>query len=88
MQINLVPPAGLEPALPKKLDFESSASTNSATEAHIKRGLQAVHACVYAFVNDFVYAFNAPAIALCSRECKGSLPAMICLSQIASERPR
>lgn len=29
----LVPLAGLEPALRKKLDFESSASTNSATEA-------------------------------------------------------
>ncbi len=27
----LVPRAGIEPALPKKLDFESSASTNSAT---------------------------------------------------------
>ena len=29
----LVPRAGIEPALPKELDFESSASTNSATEA-------------------------------------------------------
>ena len=28
-----VPRAGIEPALPKELDFESSASTNSATEA-------------------------------------------------------
>jgi len=27
----LVLKAGIEPALPKKLDFESSASTNSAT---------------------------------------------------------
>ena len=29
----MVPLAGVEPALPKELDFESSASTNSATEA-------------------------------------------------------
>ena len=29
----LVPWAGIEPALPKELDFESSASTNSATKA-------------------------------------------------------
>ena len=29
----LVPGAGIEPALPKELDFESSASTNSATRA-------------------------------------------------------
>jgi hypothetical protein len=29
-----VPGAGIEPALPKKLDFESSASTNSATRAN------------------------------------------------------
>jgi site-specific DNA recombinase len=35
-EVNLshfVPWAGIEPALPKKLDFESSASTNSATKA-------------------------------------------------------
>ena len=32
-RISLVPLAGLEPALQKKLDFESSASTNSATGA-------------------------------------------------------
>ena len=31
--LTMVPLAGLEPALPKKLDFESSASTNSATGA-------------------------------------------------------
>ncbi len=30
-----VPGAGIEPALPKELDFESSASTNSATRAYI-----------------------------------------------------
>ena len=30
----LVPWAGIEPALPKKLDFESSASTSSATKAY------------------------------------------------------
>jgi hypothetical protein len=30
----LVLEAGIEPALPKKLDFESSASTNSATRAN------------------------------------------------------
>ena len=29
----LVPRAGIEPALPKEQDFESSASTSSATEA-------------------------------------------------------
>ncbi len=28
-----MPPVGVEPTLPKKLDFESSASANSATEA-------------------------------------------------------
>ena len=28
-----VPWVGIEPTLPKKLDFESSASTNSATKA-------------------------------------------------------
>ena len=30
---HLVPEAGIEPALPKELDFESSASTSSATRA-------------------------------------------------------
>ncbi len=29
----MVPPEGIEPSLPKELDFESSASTSSATEA-------------------------------------------------------
>ncbi len=29
----LVPRVGIEPTLPKELDFESSASTSSATEA-------------------------------------------------------
>ncbi len=32
----LVPGAGIEPALPKELDFESSASTNSATQASVE----------------------------------------------------
>ena len=32
-QLSLVPWVGIEPTLPKKLDFESSASTNSATKA-------------------------------------------------------
>jgi hypothetical protein len=32
---HLVPWAGIEPALSKELDFESSASTNSATKANI-----------------------------------------------------
>ena len=32
-KVEMVPPAGLEPALPKELDFESSASTNSTTGA-------------------------------------------------------
>ena len=31
LMIYNVPGAGIEPALPKELDFESSASTNSAT---------------------------------------------------------
>lgn len=30
---NLVPPAGIEPALREELDFESNASTSSAREA-------------------------------------------------------
>ena len=30
----LVPRVGIEPTLPKELDFESSASTSSATEAN------------------------------------------------------
>jgi site-specific DNA recombinase len=34
----LVPGAGIEPALPKKLDFESSASTSSATRAYFWNG--------------------------------------------------
>ena len=34
----MVPGAGIEPALPKKLDFESSASTSSATRAFLERG--------------------------------------------------
>ena len=33
---SLVPEAGIEPALPKEQDFESSASTSSATRAYIK----------------------------------------------------
>ncbi len=36
-----VPRAGIEPALPKEQDFESSASTSSATEAFFRlSGLQ------------------------------------------------
>ena len=31
---SLVPEAGIEPALPKEQDFESSASTSSATRAY------------------------------------------------------
>ena len=31
----VVPPAGIEPALPKELDFESSASTNSTRGASL-----------------------------------------------------
>ena len=31
---SLVPEAGIEPALPKEQDFESSASTSSATRAN------------------------------------------------------
>ncbi len=32
--LEVVPLAGIEPALPKELDFESSASTNFTTGAH------------------------------------------------------
>ena len=32
-EYEMVPPAGLEPALPKEPDFESGASTNSTTGA-------------------------------------------------------
>ena len=32
-----VPRVGIEPTLSKELDFESSASTNSATEAYVKK---------------------------------------------------
>ena len=32
----LVPGVGIEPTLPKELDFESSASTNSATRAYLE----------------------------------------------------
>ena len=35
-QLSFVPWVGIEPTLPKKLDFESSASTNSATKANIE----------------------------------------------------
>jgi hypothetical protein len=33
LRIIIVPRVGIEPTLPKELDFESSASTNSAIEA-------------------------------------------------------
>ena len=33
LRIIKVPRVGIEPTLPKELDFESSASTSSATEA-------------------------------------------------------
>ena len=32
-----VPRVGIEPTLSKELDFESSASTSSATEAYVER---------------------------------------------------
>lgn len=35
LYIERVPPVGLEPTLPKKLDFKSSVSTDSTTEAYI-----------------------------------------------------
>ena len=35
----VVPRAGIEPALPKELDFESSASTSSAIEAYSQESL-------------------------------------------------
>ena len=37
-KVCLVPVAGLEPALPKKPDFESSVSTNSTTLAFLSHG--------------------------------------------------
>ncbi len=36
LRIIKVPWVGIEPTLPKKLDFESSASTNSATRANVR----------------------------------------------------
>ena len=36
----MVPGAGVEPALPKKPDFESGASANSATQASISKNLK------------------------------------------------
>ena len=35
----IVPEAGIEPALPKELDFESSASTSSATRASVSANI-------------------------------------------------
>ena len=35
-KISFVPGVGIEPTLPKELDFESSASTNSATRANLE----------------------------------------------------
>jgi hypothetical protein len=34
MGFNFVPRVGIEPTLPRELDFESNASTNSAIEAN------------------------------------------------------
>ena len=91
-----MPLARLERALPKKLDFESSASTNSATGAPSMgpRLAEARHG--HNGSGDFAslplpladQALRAPATSLCNREWSGSFPAMICLSQIGSERPR
>ena len=36
LRIIIVPRVGIEPTLPKELDFESSASTNSTTRAELK----------------------------------------------------
>ncbi len=38
----LVPEAGIEPALPKEQDFESSASTSSATRAYLRKRIAKV----------------------------------------------
>ena len=39
----MVPGAGVEPALPKELDFESSASANSATRASKEGDKRGMH---------------------------------------------
>lgn len=55
----MVPRAGLEPAHPKAVDFESTASTNFATQAHIDKEHQ-IRFVLYRFIdrlqvkNDFL----------------------------------
>lgn len=57
----MVPRAGLEPAHPKAVDFESTASTNFATQANIDKEHQ-IRSALYLFIdrlqakNDFRYS--------------------------------
>lgn len=57
----MVPRAGLEPAHPKAVDFESTASTNFATQANIDKEHQ-IRSVLYLFIdrlqakNDFRYS--------------------------------
>lgn len=57
----MVPRAGLEPAHPKAVDFESTASTNFATQANIDKENQ-IRSVLYLFIdrlqakNDFRYS--------------------------------
>ncbi len=57
----MVPEAGLEPAHPKAVDFESTASTNFATQANIDKEHQ-IRFVLYLFIdrlqakNDFRYS--------------------------------
>ena len=49
---SLVPEAGIEPALPKELDFESSASTSSATRASAVLGCK--YKTLFAFYTNII----------------------------------
>ncbi len=57
----MVPRAGLEPAHPKAVDFESTASTNFATQANIDKEHR-IRSVLYLFIdrlqakNDFGYS--------------------------------
>lgn len=46
----MVPRAGLEPAHPKAVDFESTASTNFATQANIDKEHQ-ISSVLYRFID-------------------------------------
>lgn len=91
----MVPLAGIEPALLAELDFESSASTNSATGAMVGQyhaGGEAVNAGVKRRVRSAVgvskrvgcrYGFGPPALRL---ERKMPLPARLILARLFDAR--